>query len=129
MLTDMKGQWFESKVYKGEQLGRTIGFPTLNLSTEVWPKHQISGVYASNIRIRGKVYGGVLYRGPKYTLEGPKEILEIFVFDFKQSVYAERVQFQIRSFIRKPRRFVSLNELKLTIQQDAKLANESLKQE
>lgn len=112
--------WYKSKVYKGDQLGRTIGFPTLNLNPNVLNKPYQEGVYAALVEFAGKEYKGMLYLGPRLVLGETKQVLEINVFDFDQEIYDKEVLFHIGPYIRPIGNFLSLDAMKKQLEVDKK---------
>ncbi len=109
---------YKGRVLRGEQLGRTIGFPTLNLDPLIIPQNTKLGVYASNINIKGESYLGALYFGPRLIKGESNNVLEIYVFEFDKEVYGVEVLFTIGYFIRPAQNFDSVDELKVQIQKD-----------
>lgn len=110
-------------VMRGNQRGRTIGFPTINLALGelVRPKF---GVYAVAVRIRGEDMWrrGVANVGVRPTVDGEQEWLEAHIFDFDEDVYGRRVDVAMGTFIRAERRFGGLDDLKAQIATDAAAA-------
>ncbi len=109
---------FTSTVFHGDKEGRTIGFPTLNLDSAVFPQEAQAGVYAATVVIRKKHYQGALYFGPRTVHGEEKNVLEIFVLDFAAEVYGETVSFQLIKFIRPVIHFSSLEQLQTQLKQD-----------
>lgn len=107
-MTDM---WHEAVVLSGSQLGRTLGFPTANLDAAVLADDTREGVYAARVRIAGSIYMGALYLGPRLVLDETKRVLEVFVLDFADDLYGKTVAFQLRTFIRDPMNFDSIDQL------------------
>lgn len=110
--------WYESKVFKGNKQGRTIGFPTLNLDPSVLPQGHKEGVYAALAKHDGKVYKGALFFGPRAILKETKKVLEIYLIDFSKEIYDNIIVFQILDYIREVRNFSSFDELKKQIAKD-----------
>lgn len=113
---------YTSTVQKGQQLGRQISFPTLNLDPNTLPKTQKLGIYQSVVTWKNKEYKGVLFFGPKKTFDEVVNVLEINLLDFSQEIYGETVSFTLSKFIRPPAKFSSLEELKKQIAKDVALA-------
>ena len=109
---------YKSIVHKGDQLGRTIGFPTLNLDIDVLTKNFDEGVYASTIIIDDKQYKGMLYIGPRLVVGETKKVLEINVFDFDKDVYGKEVSFAIEKYIRGISNFSSMEDMKKQLEKD-----------
>src|SRR5690242_2633767 len=103
---------YKSIVLKGDQLGRTIGFPTLNLDASIMPKDFQQGIYACTVVIEGKQYKGALYFGPRLVVGETKDVLEIHVLDFSKEIYGKEVEFEIGKYIRPIANFASLQEMK-----------------
>lgn len=107
-------------VQKGQQRGRTIGFPTANLDFGdlVRPKF---GVYCVEVRLSGedKWYSGVANTGNRPTVGGIEARLEVNIFDFNQDIYGQSIDVAFRSFIRDERKFESFDALKDQIMKDA----------
>lgn len=106
-------------VTKGEQLGRTIGYPTANLKLTVdyklIPK---TGVYAVKVRIKGKPYTGMLNIGFRPTIEGTGKTIETFIFDFNEDIYGEEIALELITRIREEKKFESLDLLKKQLSLD-----------
>lgn len=113
---------YTSTVQKGQQLGREIGFPTLNLDPNILPNTQKLGVYQATVAWNEKEYKGVLFFGPKKTFEEITNVLEINLLNFNQEIYGQTVSFSLGKFIRPVIKFSSLDELKKQIVRDVKLA-------
>src|SRR5579859_8038599 len=100
--------WYKSIVFRGDQTGRTIQFPTINLYPNILPKKFKPGIYASWVKYNNHIYKGALYFGPRLVLGETKNVLEIFILDFDIEIYNETIEFQIKKFIRDITNFSSL---------------------
>lgn len=110
------------RVAHGQQIGRTIGFPTANvhLRRRATP---LGGVYAVVLRSPGlPPLAGVANLGRRPTVGGTREQLEVHCFDFDGDLYGRRVQVEFRERLRPEQRFPSLDALKLQIARDAEAA-------
>lgn len=112
-------------VQHGDKRGRTIGFPTANLSLgeHVEPK---CGVYAVKIALPdGQIRMGVANVGYRPTFTQESECrLEVHLFDFDQDIYGQELKVWLHAFIRAEKRFSGLDELKEQIVKDASDAKE-----
>lgn len=111
------------KVAHGKQLGRTINFPTINIPI----KHKISpvlGVFAVQVNIIGEIFNGVCNIGKRPTVNGENILLEVFLFDFNQTVYGEPTSITFKKRIRDEQKFDSFNALKAQIELDTKTAKD-----
>lgn len=99
-------------VEHGNKIGRTIGFPTINVippSNKLLPDF---GVYITKITMEGAVYCGVTNVGRKPTIEGKNPIgVETYILDFNQDVYGKTVCVTFLKRIREERKFPSINAL------------------
>ncbi len=116
---------FSGIVSKGRQLGRTIGFPTINLipaEEKVLPKN---GVYASRIIFEDEPsveYIGMTNIGNNPTVaDGLNKVIETNIFDFKNDVYGREVQVFIVQYVRNEQKFANIEELKKQISKDMQL--------
>ena len=114
-------------VQRGDQRGRTIGFPTANvpLGELVRPK---LGVYAVVAHVEGEAEGrpGVANIGRRPTFEGDDERLEVHLFDFDADLYGRRLAVEVRVFLREEQTFDGIEALKAQIAKDAKAARAAL---
>lgn len=114
-------------VSKGAQLGRTLGFPTANLSAhnEQFPPN---GVYAVEAVRGSEVLRGVANIGVRPTLENAsgERLIEVHLFDFAQDIYGEDLEITFRRFLRPEKKFPSLDALREQIAADAISARAAL---
>lgn len=100
------------EVKHGNRIGRTIGFPTINLippANKLLPSY---GVYITKVMIDGIVYHGVTNVGCKPTIEGDNPVgIETYILDFKQDVYDKVVIVTFIKKIREERKFPNLDGL------------------
>ena len=109
----------EGIVVKGDQIGRSIGFPTANI--QIQESHKLipaDGIYAVHIQWQSQTYKGMLYIGDRPTVQGSKKVIEVNIFDFDKEIYDEQIQVKLIQYIRGDQKFESLDALKLSIQQD-----------
>ena len=113
------------RVAHGNRLGRTWGFPTLNLPTSQNPPMQ--GVFA--VRISGLADAdlpGAASWGTRPNVGGSRVLLEAHVFNFNREVYARRVCVKFVAKIRDEKKFASINLLRAQIKKDAEIARKIL---
>ncbi len=110
------------RVVHGDELGRTIGFPTANLPLRrlVSP---VKGVYAVEVAgLGGKLLPGVANIGTRPTVSGMRQQLEVHVLDVAMDLYGRHIDVILRKKIRDEQRFASLDELKAQIARDVETA-------
>ena len=110
-------------VIAGNQLGRTIGFPTANIRPE---NEQLppNGVYAVTAELGNKRIPGVANIGLRPTVQDAdkERLLEVHLFDFTSDLYGADLEVHFRHFIRPEQKFASLDALKAQIATDAAAA-------
>jgi riboflavin kinase/FMN adenylyltransferase len=112
----------DGTVVRGDQRGRTIGFPTANLCTEneLLPPH---GVYATTIRIRDVVHASVTNVGVRPTVDqSGRTTIETHIFNFDRDVYGAPVRLGFVQRIRDERAFETLDQLQAQIAADCSRA-------
>lgn len=111
-------------VEHGNEIGRTIGFPTINLIPDEEKLLPPFGVYITKVLIGGEEYCGITNVGCKPTIEGENPVgVETHVLDFSDDVYDMSVEVEFLHRIRAEVKFNSIDELKAQLQQDIKIAN------
>lgn len=113
-------KWYSAKVIRGEQIGRTIGFPTVNLELNDQDSmlKTKKGVHYCQVKINGKLYDGLLYFGPRLVRNEKKDVIEIHILEFDQEIYDQEIDFRIIKHIRGVKSINNLNELKEQIGKD-----------
>lgn len=115
-------------VERGDQRGRTIGFPTANIALHEYmvPKY---GIYAASVQIEGETLwrDAVLNIGirPMFELQYP--LLEVYLLDFNGDLYGKTLRVAFYDFIRAEAKFNGLEALKTQIGEDVKSAKEILR--
>lgn len=124
-LSPLLGRFYHTsgKVIHGEKRGRTIGFPTANVDIEDEYLLPPTGVYAVKFRIEStsKLYKGVCNVGYKPTFhkeKGDKPSVEVFIFDFDDNIYEEKVTVIWHLRLRSEQKFSGVDELIQQIQKD-----------
>lgn len=114
----------QGTVVHGDGRGRTIGFPTANVEVNEAYVIPARGVYAVQATVRGRKVGGVMNVGvkPTFDTELLQPVLEAHLFDFSESIYDEKIDVELLSFIRHERKFDSVQELISQIGKDAEEA-------
>lgn len=112
----------EGQIVRGDQRGRTIGFPTANLHphNRVIPKY---GVYATANLIDGVWRKSITNVGVRPTFEGNKApSIESYIFDFDGDLYGDVLRVRFLHRIRDERKFNGIDELKNQIAKDSNTA-------
>ncbi len=106
-------------VAHGKQLGRTLGFPTINV---MWPEGKIvppKGVYMADVYLDGERYHSVANIGVKPTVNSDHKVsIEAFLFDYSDNAYEKEVRIELLEFKRPEEKFASVEAMKQQVDQD-----------
>jgi riboflavin kinase/FMN adenylyltransferase len=115
----------QGTVVHGDAKGRTIGFPTANISVH-YPYKLIPGrgVYAVDAWVKNTMYKGVLNIGVRPTVHAEStEHIEVHLLDFNESIYGENIRVDFRARLREEKKFGSISELTDQIRADIQKAH------
>ena len=112
--------FISGKVAEGKKLGRTIGFPTANISIsdadKIIPKN---GVYAVKVEIKNELFNGMLNIGINPTVSTTLQLkMEVHLFDFNQQVYGEEIKVSFIYRVRDEQKFSGIEALKNQLELD-----------
>lgn len=111
--------FIQGKIIHGNQVGRTIGFPTINIQPPPQKLLPPFGVYVSKIRLDGKQYGGITNIGKKPTIEGDNPAgAETYIYDFHGDVYEKTAKVELLHFERPEMKFSGIEALKKQLEKD-----------
>ena len=114
------------KVVKGQQLGRTIGFPTANLQLPIDKFLPCYGVYAVNVSWENFTVRGVMNIGCRPTVDGDTPTVEVHLLNWSGNLYDKTLTVSLQKFLRSEQKFPSLDALKQQISSDCQAALEFL---
>lgn len=110
-------------VVHGMGRGRTLGFPTANLSAP--PPEKLlpaEGIYAVRAALGSGVREGLVHLGPRPTFAGSAPSLELYLLDFERDIYGENVMVEFLERLREVRPFGSAAELVGQMREDREAA-------
>ncbi len=131
------GYWWmvEGEVIPGEQRGREMGFPTVNIALPPGAEPK-EGIYAMRVRLGDSPAGpadatglppmphssgwfgaGYVGRRPTFESDG-RRLLEVHLLDFDTDLYGRRLCVDFVGFIREDRKFTGMEELQRQMQTD-----------
>jgi riboflavin kinase/FMN adenylyltransferase len=108
-----------STVVEGNQLGRTIGYPTANLAIpaphKLIPAH---GVYAVWVKLDKERFPGMMNIGTRPTVDGTHLTLEVNILNFNRDIYGHTVTVEFVEQLRQEQKFDGLEALKAQLAKD-----------
>jgi len=124
--------FFDGFIVRGNQIGRTIGYPTANL--RILNEEKLipaNGVYA--VRVHGncfgeKIYEGMMNIGIRPTVDGQKKVIEVHIFNFDADIYENTITVSVYEFIRGEVKFSGLDTLKNQLHLDKQTSMTILQQ-
>ena len=114
----------KGRVAVGNQIGRSIGFPTANIeASDPWKIIPAKGVYAVLATVDGNTYQAMLNIGfrPTINANADRRTIEAHLFNFQGDIYQHEVTLEFYYRIRDERRFSSLKALKSQLEVDKQL--------
>ena len=107
------------RVAHGNQLGRTLGFPTANLRFG-GKVPALSGIYAARVHgVGAQPWPAVASFGTRPTVAGKEPLLEAHLFDFDGDLYGRRIEVEFVARLRDEEKFADLPALVEQMQRDA----------
>ncbi len=141
--------FFEGNVVKGNQLGRTIGYPTANLDVEDkeklipgngiyavrvtgvsvqpsaishQPSENANDVFPRTLRLTPHTLPGMMSIGMNPTVNGTKRTIEVNLFDFNEDIYGNTLRVAVIHYLRVEEKFDSLEALQNQLAKDKELS-------
>ncbi len=117
---------FTLPVVYGRQIGRSLGFPTIN---QIFPEYRVIpayGVYAVDCEANGEKYRGIANIGIRPTVSKSKDgpVCETHLFGFDGDLYDKTGRIYLKKRLRREIEFSSLEELKKQINRDIEAAGD-----
>lgn len=109
------------KVIHGKEIGRTIGFPTANISLNPQKLLPKNGAYIVDTFVNGQFYKGMASVGNNPTIEGDSFTVEVYILNFNQDIYGQEISIHFRDFLHEEIKFESLEKLMDRLQEDERL--------
>lgn len=108
-------------VIEGNQLGRTLGFPTANLSVDApYKLIPADGVYAGLIKVESTSFPCMVNIGKRPTIGDEKHSVEIHIIGFDGNLYGKKLVVALHKRLREERKFEGLEALKTQLEADKK---------
>jgi len=120
-------------VERGDERGRTLGFPTANLRTDTWTAVPADGVYAGRVvrldewgRTVGPLGDAAISVGTNPTFEVRQRRVEAFVLDFDGDLYGDGLGVEFVHRLRGMERFDGVDALVAQMHDDVKQTRDLL---
>ncbi len=110
------------EVVVGNRIGRTIGFPTSNITVDESMVTPPNGVYITNCIYNGEKYPSVTNVGVKPTIGDFKKNMETHIFNFDKELYGKQIQVEFLKMTRDEVKFHGVEELSAQIKKDCENA-------
>ena len=110
----------QGNVTEGKRLGKSIGFPTANVFFQENSATLLCGVYKTMVTVNKTKMPAITNVGINPTFGGEKMRSETYIPGFSADIYGKEIRIEFIDFIRKERKFDSLDELKIQIEKDIK---------
>jgi riboflavin kinase/FMN adenylyltransferase len=114
-----KSYMLTGQVVQGDKLGRELGYPTANI--EIDSRYKLvptNGIYAVTVKYESRIFKGMLYIGPRPTVNGTKKVIEVNIFDFSKEIYGESITLYFHQYLRGDKKFEDLDSLKRQLHLD-----------
>lgn len=108
----------EGEVVVGNRLGRTIGFPTSNITIDENMVTPPNGVYITYCIYNGVKYPSITNVGVKPTIGDYKKNMETHIFNFDKELYGKVIRVEFVTMTREEVKFSSIEELSKQIEKD-----------
>ena len=108
------------RVGPGKHIGRTMGFPTANVTPPPGKALPAFGVYACRMEAEGRTYPAVVNVGRHPTLPEGGVTVEAYVLNTRLSLYGKKVRLTFMNYLRPERRFESVEALREQIACDTR---------
>ena len=111
------------EVLHGKKLGRTLGFPTMNLIPPIQKLLPAYGVYVTKTNVDGQWFDGITNIGLRPTVDSDKQVsVETHLFAYEGDLYGKQVEVQFLHFLRPERKFADVEALRAAMLEDLKNA-------
>jgi riboflavin kinase/FMN adenylyltransferase len=114
-------------VVKGNQIGRTLGYPTANIVPPPDKLIPAKGIYAVWVWVGKQRYGGMLSIGDRPTIgQNLATTIEVNLFDFVGDLYGKSLRLEFVEFLRKEEKYEGLEALRHQLEKDEQQSKQML---
>lgn len=116
--------FLSGRVESGNRVGKTLGYPTINIPIREGYIELKRGVYLTGVKIGDEIYRGLTNVGTCPTFKERKMHTETYILDYNNEIYGEEVKIFFLEFIREEQKFESPEDLKREINRNIMWAME-----
>ncbi len=98
-------------VIHGKKIGRTIGYPTANISIDQLKLLPKKGAYIVDVFLGERRLKGMLSIGTNPTVFGNSLSVEVYILDFEEDIYGKEISVNFREFLHDEIKFESIEKL------------------
>ncbi|MBQ4146282.1 MAG: bifunctional riboflavin kinase/FAD synthetase [Clostridia bacterium] len=114
-------------VISGNHIGRTLGFPTVNLEIPKGKMHPAFGVYVTKVKVNNKCYPSITNVGTRPTIANDGAYIETHLLDFSGDLYEREITIDFHSYLRPIKKFENTDNLKKQLENDKQFARKFFK--
>ena len=120
---EMLGYYYSvsGEVVHGKKLGRTIGYPTANISVNPMKILPRKGAYIVDVFVKSQQFKGMLSIGTNPTVDGKSLSVEVYILDFNDDIYGNEISVNFRGFLHEEIKFDGLDQLIKRLDEDKRL--------
>jgi riboflavin kinase / FMN adenylyltransferase len=125
LAQELLGRYYSivGTVVNGQEIGRSIGFPTANLKYPIEKYLPRQGVYCVQVDTADATQlPGVMNIGKRPTVNGVNTTVEVHLLDWDGNLYGQQLTVYLHQFLRSEQKFADLTALTNQIQADCKAA-------
>jgi riboflavin kinase/FMN adenylyltransferase len=123
---DLLGRPFSIRgpVVRGNERGRTIGFPTANIAVTPDRALPAYGVYVTRAHVLGRTYQSATNIGVNPTFDDPRPSIETYILDFEGDIYGRELRIEVLHRVRGEIKFAGVEPLVEAIAADVATARQ-----
>ena len=121
-----KPYFVKGEVFKDREVGKTLGFPTVNIKISTETITLKDGVYAGKAIIDNKLYRAIINYGARPTFNLTEKLLEAHFIGFNGNLYGKEIEISFTDFIRPIIKFNDKEELIAQLKKDTKETGEGI---
>ncbi len=108
------------EVVRDRGVGKKMNYPTVNVKIDGQKQMPKEGVYKGKVEIEKEVYLAVINHGRRPTFGLDQVVTEAHIINFNRDVYGKRIKVIFEDYLRKPKKFLGIEELKEQLRKDVK---------